>query len=177
MLAIVGLGALVAGFGFLHRQPESRTKAAVTEPEERPKLPTPDAGKPSPRAKQEPRSVGSHAPVQPITPQPASLRSEGGMPSGFGGIVRQVLPDVPQTALDTIQGTLKVSVKANVDPSGNVAAAELDSPGPSKYFARLSLQAAQNWKFTQSSENSRREFILYFEFRNDGARAYARPGP
>jgi TonB family protein len=34
-----------------------------------------------------------------------------------------------------------------VDRSGNVEDAELESSGPSKYFARAALQAAQLWKF------------------------------
>jgi serine/threonine protein kinase len=178
-LAIVGLAAVLAGFGFLHRQPESRTKVAAPEPEESPKLPKPEARKPSPRTEQQPPSAGSHAAAPPVSAQPASLRAEtpsGVGSSGAGGVVRQVLPDVPQTALDTIQGTIRVGVKVSVDTSGKVAAAELDTPGPSKYFARLSLQAAQNWKFATSGQNGGREFILYFEFKNDGTRAYARQG-
>ena len=40
-----------------------------------------------------------------------------------------------------------MSVNVNVDRSGNVEDAELESRGPSKYFARSALEAAQDWKF------------------------------
>ena len=82
------------------------------------------------------------------------------------------MPDVPQTALDTIQGTIRVSVKVRVDRSGNGVGSEFDSPGPSKYFARLAMQAAQNWKFAPSSQDELREFILRFEFTDSDIRAF-----
>jgi len=37
----------------------------------------------------------------------------------------------------------EVRVNVDVDRSGNVEGADLESPGPSKYFARAALQAAQ----------------------------------
>jgi eukaryotic-like serine/threonine-protein kinase len=64
-----------------------------------------------------------------------------------GEVAHQVIPEVPQSARDTIRGTVKVRVKVEVDRAGNVEVAELASPGPSKYFARAALGAAQNWKF------------------------------
>jgi TonB family protein len=82
-------------------------------------------------------------------------------------IVQQVLPEVPQTAKDTIQGTVRVSVKVRVDPSGREAQAELDSPGPSRYFANLALQAAQRWKFRPlkiDGQDASSEWLLRFEF-------------
>jgi outer membrane biosynthesis protein TonB len=35
-----------------------------------------------------------------------------------------------------------------VDPAGRVTDAALDSTGPSRYFADLSLKAARQWVFT-----------------------------
>ena len=64
-----------------------------------------------------------------------------------GKVVHQVMPDVPRKARDTIRGKVRVSVRVRVNPSGNVAGAKLDSPGPSRYFAQLSLKAARRWKF------------------------------
>jgi TonB family protein len=115
-----------------------------------------------------------------MKPQPAALRSESPAPAGIPGsadsrigVVQQVVPNVPQTASETIHGTVGVSVRVKVDASGNVVGADLDSPGPSKYFARLSLEAAQRWKFAPSGQNPGRAFVLHFEFRNTGARAFA----
>ena len=47
----------------------------------------------------------------------------------------------------TISGTLRVPVRLSVDANGNVTDATLESPGPSKYFAGKSLEAARHWKF------------------------------
>jgi len=84
-----------------------------------------------------------------------------------GAVVRKVLPDVPQSARDTIRGTVRVGVKVAVDPSGNVVGTTFDSPGPSKYFADQALQAARRWKFVPTRVDGRNissEWILRFEF-------------
>jgi TonB family protein len=84
-----------------------------------------------------------------------------------GGVRQKVLPQVPRSAMDTIRGTVRVIVKVAVDPSGNVAEATLDSPGPSKYFARLALDAARQWKFYPAEVNGRqvsKEWRLQFDF-------------
>ncbi len=60
-----------------------------------------------------------------------------------------------------------VSVRLRVDPLGSVVGAEFDSPGPSKYFANLSMQAAQRWKFQPTQVDGRNvpsEWILRFEY-------------
>jgi TonB family protein len=67
---------------------------------------------------------------------------------------------------------VRVSVRVKVDPSGHVARAELVSAGRSKYFARKSLEAAQNWKFAPG-QNSGSPLLLHFEFTNSGVRAFA----
>jgi len=64
-----------------------------------------------------------------------------------GAVAERVLPQVPRSARQTIQGKIKVIVRVQVDPNGGVSNAGLDSPGPSKYFANLALQAARRWKF------------------------------
>ena len=81
-----------------------------------------------------------------------------------------MLPEVPQSALDTIQGTIRVGVKVQVDRSGNVVGTGFESAGPSKYFARLAEQAAQKWKFAPSQDNNR-QYILRFEFAESDVRA------
>ena len=84
-----------------------------------------------------------------------------------GEVLNEVLPDVSQKARDTIQGRVRVSVKVHVDPSGNLAGAELDAPGPSKYFADMALQAARRWEFAPAKtdgSNVSTDWILRFEF-------------
>ena len=82
------------------------------------------------------------------------------------GVVQRVMPKVSPSALRTIQGKVKVRVKVEVDAAGNVAKAWLESAGPSKYFSRAALEAAQGWKFSpaHSDEPGTREWTLHFAF-------------
>jgi TonB family protein len=218
-LAVVGVAALLAGFGFLRHPPQTQSDNAAVKPEHKPQspgsptrvsrggvkvpgsptrvsrngveVPKPDAGHALRETTDRQLRAGNRpdaTPASPMRPQPASMRAEAGTGAGSlspaansgarvgdmgAGVVQQILPNVPQSASDTIQGTIRVRVKVNVDPSGKVAEADLDSPGPSKYFARLALEAAQKWKFAPSSQGAGREFALQFEFRNSGTRAFA----
>ncbi len=113
------------------------------------------------------------APRAPFTElkQPETKTPTGGLVQG--AVVNQVVPDVPQRARETIQGRLRVTVRVAVDPYGNVTAAALDSPGPSKYFADLALQAARRWKFRPTKIDGRNvssEWILRFQFERTATR-------
>ena len=93
-------------------------------------------------------------------------------------IVREVLPKVPKSARDTIQGTIRVRVRVALDEAGNVVGARFESAGPSKYFARLSMQAAQAWKFAApqaGGANPAKEWLLRFEFRRDSTHVVPSP--
>ncbi|MBI3695739.1 MAG: TonB family protein [Acidobacteria bacterium] len=90
-----------------------------------------------------------------------------------GEVVHQVLPTVPRQASNTIRGTVKVRVRVRVDPSGAVVGAKLDSPGPSKYFAGLAVEAARRWEFAPPKMDDRAvssEWVLRFEFVRTGTR-------
>lgn len=76
-------------------------------------------------------------------------------PALRGEIAHQVMPEVLQSARKSIRGTVKVSVRVNVNRSGNVQDAELETRGPSKYFARAALKAAQDWKFNAPTVDGR----------------------
>jgi TonB family protein len=91
-----------------------------------------------------------------------------------GQAVNQVLPNVPQKASDTISGKVVVGVGVSVDAYGKVSSAALVSPGPSKYFATLALQASQRWTFTPAKADGQAvpsEWIVRFEFEKTGTRA------
>jgi len=95
--------------------------------------------------------------------KPASV----GTGSSKGEVLDQVLPDVSDKARATIQGKVRVSVTVHVDPSGGVSEAEFDSPGPSKFFADLAMQAARKWAFTAPEVNGKSvasEWRIRFEF-------------
>jgi TonB family protein len=120
-----------------------------------------------------------HAPAsQPIARSQTSLRAEDDAivhpaadASAPGEVLERVLPDVPPSARDTIQGTVRVTVRVDVDPSGEVQFAELQTGGPSKYFATLAMQAAQHWGFRPpkvSGQSILSTWTLRFEFTRAG---------
>jgi len=104
-------------------------------------------------------------------PQPAQT-SPGDTNTGTisydsqNGVVRQVMPQVSASARRTIQGTIKVRVKVDVDAAGNVAKTKLELSGPSKYFSRVALEASREWKFVaaRADESGPREWKLQFAF-------------
>jgi len=78
---------------------------------------------------------------------------------------------VPAAAAHSIHGEVNVKVRVAVDPSGNVASAEFESEGPSKYFSKLAMDAAQKWKFKPAEANGQAvasAWILQFQFTQDG---------
>lgn len=92
-----------------------------------------------------------------------------------GEVFKKVLPDVPQKARDTIRGTVRVSVRIAVNPLGSVVDATLHSPGPSKYFANLALQASRRWEFWAPKVDGQHvssEWILRFEFTQTATKAF-----
>lgn len=93
-----------------------------------------------------------------------------------GDVTRRVMPDVSQTALDTIRGTVVVSVRVSVDAAGRVTLASFETPGPSRYFADRSLDAARRWEFrapVTAGQPVRSEWLLRFTFTQTGASASA----
>lgn len=119
---------------------------ALTVPAEKP-VPPKREGKPSPAASKASRAAGE------VTK---------------GSVAQQVMPRVAPSARETIEGKIRVRVRVEVDPAGNVTNARLESAGPSKYFARLALEAAREWKFTPPQVQGRAvasEWSLRFGFR------------
>jgi TonB family protein len=108
------------------------------------------------------------APSTSRTPQASTQETQtakGGTVKG--AIAERVLPRVAPSARQTIQGKIRVIVRVQVDPNGGVSNARLDSPGPSKYFANLALQAAQRWKFKPAQVDGHAiasTWILRFRF-------------
>lgn len=114
-----------------------------------------------------PQSATSQSGQVPTQPEPESSDEEKALTSpNENGIVRRVMPQVSPSARRTIQGKIKVRVKVEVDAAGNVAKAKLESAGPSRYFSRIALEAAREWKFSpaQAGETGVREWKLQFGF-------------
>jgi TonB family protein len=85
-------------------------------------------------------------------------------------VLQTVLPEPSASARQSIQGTIKVGVRVQVDSTGAVTGATLGPAGSSKYFAAHALQAARQWKFAPSNQKSR-QWMLRFEFRKSGVKA------
>jgi TonB family protein len=147
--------------------------------------------KPKPSGSSMETRTGMSAPSEPSasTTSPIEarqVRSEGeasGEPSESaaaepgGDVVWRVMPRVSPGARNTITGKVRVVVKMNVDATGNVTEAQLQSPGPSKYFARMALEAARGWKFKPAMANGRAvasQWVVRFGFSRSGTEASAK---
>jgi len=87
----------------------------------------------------------------------------------FDGIT-QVLPKIPQAALDTINGRVRINVRVRVDGAGNVKGAVLEPPPASKYFTDRVMEAAIDWRFPIG--NTSQDWLLHFELSRDQTRVY-----
>jgi TonB family protein len=183
LLAVILLGARLLG-----HHAEAPPAPAVAE-EEPPAAPSPKpiapkikerATKPVTSAKRAEEGLGPQSP----SPVPALLHPESapaeatnavasfsaGSPAR-GEVLHQAPPQALQSAMHSIHGTVHVTVKINVDRSGNVEDAELESRGPSKYFAHVALEAAQGWKFRPPMIGGKgvlSTWTLRYEFTRDG---------
>jgi TonB family protein len=186
---VLVLGAILAGPRLLRRHADAPQVPAATE--EQPLVPpAPMSAAPSPPQHpikssrpivvEEERASKAPVPV-PASIHPEMIREEepigAKLPAGTmvrGEVAHQAAPEVLQSAKNSIRGTVRVSVKVNVDRSGNVEDAELESRGPSKYFARAALEAAQLWKFKPPKVGGRgvlSSWTIQFEFTRDGTTA------
>jgi TonB family protein len=104
-------------------------------------------------------------PPSPPSPLPQTQNAKGGTVKG--AVAQQVQPDVPQKASETIHGKVLMNIRVTVNPDGDVSDAALDSPGSSKYFASLALEAARRWQFKPAQVDGKAvssEWLLRFDF-------------
>ena len=106
----------------------------------------PNSGTAAPVPATAPPQTASRQTAPPLA-EPAA-KKENIPASSRGEVVQRVLPKVSKSAQQTITGKIKVMVRVEVNASGKVTSAKLTSPGPSKYFANLALNAARSWEFT-----------------------------
>ncbi len=128
----------------------------------RPKTSSAPADEPSTRAERGAATEGS----QPAQTSSADTNTGTASHENQNGVVRQVMPQVSLSARRTIQGTIKVRVRVDVDDAGNVAKAKFELSGPSKYFSRVAMEAAREWKFApaRADDSGPREWKLQFAF-------------
>jgi TonB family protein len=151
--------------------PTSQHAGAPAAASHSPEKPLPAPPQVAPSASAQP---GAHkpAPARRVSPsdqpaQPPAVTSAAG--------VHEQMPVVPRSALATIHGHVRVAVLVIVDPSGNVADAILENPGPSSYFARLAKEAARKWQFPPADTQDSRQWLVRFEFTRRGPTGHATP--
>jgi len=109
--------------------------------------------------------------ASPQAPPAASKPHASNGPAVKGEVAEQAMPDVAAKAVASIQGQVNVRVRVAVDPAGEVSSAELDSAGPSKYFAKAALEAARRWRFKPieiKGEAVSSVWLLQFKFKRSG---------
>ncbi len=146
---------------------QSAKSAAPATPQEAQRTaPPPAQDTLKPTSEKEQPSTTAAVTAAPASEEVAKPAISGIVP-GKGEVLDQVLPDVSPKARATIYGKVRVSVRVHVDQAGSVSGAELDSPGPSPFFADLALQAAKKWAFTPPEVDGKSvasEWRLRFEF-------------
>lgn len=118
----------------------------------------------------------SSAVLQNSAPVPTAAAKKASSSPDRGEVLDQVMPRPGSSALATIQGTVRVVVRLQVDPAGNVSQATLENSGSSKYFADKSVQAARGWVFLaptgDGGHGEPSEWLIRFEFTSAGVNAY-----
>jgi hypothetical protein len=155
--AAVVLIAIVALLALRHHQAGSAAseKPVIEQPEraeqpERPELAEqPEAGQATPTLRKP--SAGTLANAAPAAPAPIAASGTVAQASNGatakGEVPGRVLPDILPSASESIHGQVNVAVRVEVDSAGKVTGTSLDSPGPSKYFAKVALESAAHWTF------------------------------
>jgi TonB family protein len=129
-------------------------------------LPVPAAEPPEKLSK-----PGAAHPAQ--EPGTALQRPQSGV--NHADVLHQALPNISPSALRTIRGKIKLRVRVHVNQTGNVTRADMVSAGPSKYFARLAMEAAHDWKFAPSTQSGERRWMLHFDLTRQGTTPSAEP--
>ena len=118
------------------------------------------------------------APSEAQQPEPATP-SESRGPSAQsvadetvdGAVAERVMPDILPAAVRSIHGQFDLAIRVHVDSAGNVSNGEFDEPGPSRYFGRVAMEAAQRWKFKPAQVGGRAVpsvWLLQFQFTQAG---------
>jgi TonB family protein len=164
-------------------QPNPAEQPARREAPSAPKKSGPSASQNSLKAAAG-KKTAAQPQTSPVAATPASVRTDTFPPAKAtsasassperGEVLDQILPDASPKALATIHGVVRVAVRVHVDPTGNVSDAALDSPGPSRYFADLALQAARRWQFASpevGGHSAPSEWLIRFHFTPSGSKA------
>ncbi len=123
---------------------------------------------------QAPPSASVIPPSPPAVSPPATVENpKASIAASLPAVLHQEIPDVSRGARESIRGVIKIAVRVSVDRSGNVVGATLDHRASSRYFARVAMDAAKKWKFSQAADQASRGWLLTFEFSRADTTAHA----
>jgi hypothetical protein len=183
LLVVVGAGI----YFFAPREIPAEARGPVVAPRVAAEAPRPeaqvaqapatDAPLPVPAAQAPATEAPLPAPAAqaPTTEAPLPAPADRAPASDSPSAIIEVIPVVPRSASQTIRGTVRVSVRVIVDDDGNVVAATAEDPGPSRYFERLSLDAAKQWTFAHAETGGNRLMLVKFNYSRSGTTAKASP--
>lgn len=111
-------------------------------------------------------------------PPPATKPAEAPRPKlpSSGEVAREVMPDIPKSALNTVHGTIKVMVQVQADASGKVTSSKFRMRGSSPYFYERALRAAQQWEFSPpvvDGQPASSTWLILFRFKRGSMQASA----
>lgn len=152
--------------------PEAVAEQPIPEP-----APAPDPAaetQPAPEASMANSAEAEPTPAEPAPVDPAPVDpGPPQQPDEPLSAIDEVAPKVSQGSLNTIRGTVRVSVRVTIDNEGKVVDANAEDPGPSRYFERLSVAAAKKWTFTPAHSEEQRTMLVKFNFTREGVTAQA----
>jgi TonB family protein len=166
----LALAAVIALVILLLARPKRPAPSTVAQ--SAPALQSPATESPASASPQAPPALAPPA----STPAPATVNNEG-ITHEADQILHRVVPDVSSAAQRTIHGRIVVRVRIRVDGAGNVEKATLQSGRVSKYFSRLALRSAEDWKFSPkpTAQPGDRQWNLQFAFTRSKTEASAAP--
>ncbi len=160
-VAVLVLLALAwAGSRLLHGRPKSPQPVTI----------------PAPSVTQSAEPAAAPAATSAPTPAATSAAADASALSSRGpvAVVHEEIPSVSRRARASIRGTIKVTIRVTVDRAGKVIGQSPENRGSSKYFTRVSGEAAGKWRFVADSQDSR-QWLLQFEFTRSGTSVHAAP--
>jgi TonB family protein len=167
LVVLLFVAAFIFGFDLTPSDPLPKLQSPMPAPvAAQPQAPVPKPTRaPAPPAAEAFAPPAAHTAKPAPTPTPAVEPAKGEVVKG--SVKHQVLPEIPEKIMATIQGHVIVGIRVEVDLEGTVARAYVDSPGPSRFFANQALHAAQSWKFIPAKVGghaSAGTWLLQFQF-------------
>jgi len=84
---------------------------------------------------------------EPEPPAPKETKPAPRVTNAKGAVLRRVLPNVAPGAVESMRRPVQVDVRVSVNSNGSVSSAQSVTQSRGNYWARISQQAAEGWKF------------------------------